>query len=233
MSFLSSRWRRVLPVAGAAAAAAALTLAGTTLAAASGSPNAQQSGHAEAVRPAASANSECQALWAVVNSDGSLARAGCPGTSSHANGAGNYDVIFPRNIRSCAYQATIGEPYGFGSISASEITMAGDDDSVDGVYVATYNSSGAVTSEPFHVSVSCAPQDRAGRVKVSWPHKSVSVSITGGVSSKTVVVATVASSAGIVVTGAVPHVSSGKATIYLSRAPSPGHPVWVSWIAAH
>jgi hypothetical protein len=223
----------VVPVAGAAAAAVALTLTGTALAAASGGPNTLPAGQAAATRPAASAASLCQSLWAVVNSSGSLARSGCPGTSSSPTSTGEYQVTFPRNVRNCAYIATIGLTGDSGTAGDGTVTLAGLAVSVDGVFVQTFNSAGALTDEPFHLSVNCAPQDRAGRVKISWPSRSASVKITSGVSSKTAVVATVASNDGIFVTAAVPHVSSGKATIYLSRAPSKGHPVWVSWFAAH
>jgi hypothetical protein len=231
MSFLASRWRRAIPVVGAAAAAAALTLTGTALAA-GGGPNTLPAGHA-VTRPAVSGASLCQSLWAVVNSDGSLARAGCPGTASKLDTTGQYQVTFPRNVRNCAYTGSIGVTGDSGAAGDGTVTTAGLAISADGVFLETFNSAGAFTDEPFHLSVSCTPQDRAGRVKISWPSRSASVTITSGVSSKTAVVATVATNDGIFVTAAVPHVSSGKATIYLSRAPSKGHPVWVSWFAAH
>jgi hypothetical protein len=232
LSFLASRWHRVLPVAGAAVAAAALTLTGTALAAASGGPNTLPAGHA-ATRPAVSAASLCQSLWAVVNFDGSLTRAGCPGTSSANLTEGQFKVTFPRNVRNCAYIATVGLVGDSGTASDGTVTVVGLAASVDGVFVQTFSSAGAPTNEPFHLSADCTPQDRAGRVKVSWPNKSVSATITSGISGSTVVVATVASNAGIFVTAAVPHSATGKATIYLSRAPSKGHPIWVSWFAAH
>ncbi len=232
MSFLASRWHRILPVAGAAVAAAALTLTGTALAAASGGPNTLPAGHA-ATRPAVSAASLCQSLWAVVEIGGSLARAGCPGTASSNLTEGQYQVTFPRNVRNCAYIATVGLPTDFGTAGDGTVTVVGLAASVDGVFVETFNAAGTATNEPFHLSVNCTPQDRAGRVKVSWPNKSVSVKVTSGISGNTIVVATVASNAGIFVTAAVPHASTGKATIYLSRAPGKGHPIWVSWFAAH
>src|ERR1700704_4687063 len=49
-------------------------------------------------------------IWAVVNADGSLARAGgaCAGTTSALIVTGAYQVIFPKNITHCAFVATVG-----------------------------------------------------------------------------------------------------------------------------
>src|SRR6266699_3276509 len=100
------KFSRVL--AGAAAAAAVVTLAGTGLAGAASSGSPQPPGpHTHAPR-AVTAATLCDQLWAVVNSDGSLARAGCPNTSSKSLSTGTYQVNFPHVITNCAFVATVG-----------------------------------------------------------------------------------------------------------------------------
>jgi hypothetical protein len=226
------RLRTVIPVISAVAVAAVLTVTGTSFAAAGGGPHAANAPTRAKVHPAVSSRSLCQALWAVVNADGTLARAGCPGTTSATDGTG-FSVSFPRNVRNCAYVATTGLTDSELTQPASFATTVGLATSEDGVFVATYNAAGATADEPFHLSVSCTPTDRAGQVKISWPNKSKSFTVTGGVSSATIVVATPRNNTGVYVLAVVPHSSSGTATIYLSRTPSKGHPVTIGWLAAH
>jgi hypothetical protein len=231
----------MIPVVSAAAVAAVLTLAGTSFAASGAGPNSagpssagpNSGGAAARTGTAVSAGSLCQSLWAVVNANGALARAGCPGTTSAVSAGGGYQVLFPRNVRHCAYLATVGTSGTAdippdGTASVTQLTA-----SVDGVFVATYNSAAAFTNEPFHLSVTCAPAQRAGHVTISWPHTAATVSVSGGVSSATVIVATPRNNVGVTVVAAVPHTTSGTATIDLSKAPRKGHPVVVSWIAVN
>src|ERR1035437_3829267 len=101
------RLRGLFPFLVAGAVAAALTLAGTTIAAA-GAPAANIGPATARVVPHVTTSSLCQSLWAVVNSDGTLARSGCAGTTSKHVSTGGYQVIFHRNITGCAYLATTG-----------------------------------------------------------------------------------------------------------------------------
>jgi hypothetical protein len=231
----------MIPVAVAAAAATALTLAGTSLAASSGPNSAGPDGAGlssagtspAAVRPAVSSRSLCTSLWAVVNINGTLARAGCPGTTSAVSAGGGYQVLFPRDVRGCAYLATVGTSGARGLPADGTATVTGLGYSADGVYVATYDPAAAFVNEPFHLSVTCAPAQRAGQVTIYWPHTSKTISVPGGVSASTVIVATPRNDTGAAVVAAVPHTAVGTATIYLSRAPSKGHPVLVGWIAGN
>jgi hypothetical protein len=95
-------------------------------------------------------------IWAVVNADGTLARAGgaCAGTTSSGSG-GAFDVIFPKNIVNCAYVATIGSPDRSGTLPAGTVTVVGAAISKNGVFVETWNSSGTLTPMPFHLVVDC------------------------------------------------------------------------------
>jgi len=103
-------------------------------------------------------------LWAVVNSDGSLARSGCSGTTSHTSidaGDTNYDVLFTKSVKACAFNATVGSSASSGTVppglvaATSDVGVVGEGDSPDGVFIEAFNSSGTPTPEGFHLSVTC------------------------------------------------------------------------------
>ena len=93
-------------------------------------------------------------LWAVVSSDGRLVR---DKGAQDANrvGTGRYEVIFARNVRSCAYIASIGLPGAEGVAPPGQISTAGRNGARNGVFVATQNSSGGRASRGFHLVVNC------------------------------------------------------------------------------
>jgi hypothetical protein len=69
--------------------------------------------------------------------------------------AGQYEVIFNQNVRNCAYVATLGDP-GFTAVPTSgEIVVAGRATSLNGVFIATRDSTGAASSRAFHLAVFC------------------------------------------------------------------------------
>jgi ABC-type antimicrobial peptide transport system permease subunit len=93
-------------------------------------------------------------FWAVVNSDGTLARdRGAVSSQRFTNG--EYEVIFSRNVRNCAYVATIGLSGSFGISPPGEITVVGRFGNRRGVYVTTHDSTGAFADRSFHLQVSC------------------------------------------------------------------------------
>jgi hypothetical protein len=91
-------------------------------------------------------------LWAVVNSDGTVAR-GRGVRSSQRLATGQYEVRFSGRVRDCGYTATLGNAgitaqLGFVSaVRRSELE--------DAVFVATWNTAGTHTDLPFHLTVSC------------------------------------------------------------------------------
>lgn len=95
-------------------------------------------------------------LWAVVNSDGSLARTGCAGTTSNASAGGGFDVVFTNKVRGCVYIATIGTSADSGIAVPGYVEVVGAVGDPDGVFVDTFDSSGTVTAEGFHLSVDCS-----------------------------------------------------------------------------
>jgi hypothetical protein len=97
-------------------------------------------------------------LYAVVNSDGTLARS-FRAVSAKKLGPGQYEVIFNRNVRKCAYVATIGLPRNMCSSPPGEITVAGRYTTDRGVFVTTYSSVGTLEDRGFHLAVHCRPEE--------------------------------------------------------------------------
>lgn len=100
---------------------------------------------------------EALSHMAVVSSVGQLARA--RGVTSVARtAAGRYQVIFDRDVRSCAYTATVGDTSAAGP-GTGTASVSGLPSSVNGVQVRTvsYNVNGNPVNEnkPFHLIVSC------------------------------------------------------------------------------
>jgi hypothetical protein len=91
-------------------------------------------------------------LWAVVNSNGTIARSS--GTvSSAAFSAGFYEVIFNRDISNCAYVGSLGDAGGSTVLGFFSAVRRGGN--ANGIFVETGNTAGAATAEPFHVAILC------------------------------------------------------------------------------
>ena len=93
-------------------------------------------------------------LWAVVRSDGTLARG--VGAVSSSGVAGNYEVKFNRDITGCAFGVTIGgsadasESFGIAEAQITSLTNGRDS-----VTVFTESDSGGLTNRGFHLIVDC------------------------------------------------------------------------------
>jgi hypothetical protein len=90
---------------------------------------------------------------AVIGSGGAAVRA--RGLASSARtGTGTYQAIFDRDLRQCAYVATLGDESaaapGTGQVSVTSLPS-----NVNGVRVLTRNSDGAAANRSFHLVVSC------------------------------------------------------------------------------
>jgi hypothetical protein len=91
--------------------------------------------------------------FAVVTADGVSARARGVGSVTRTS-AGRYQVIFDRDVRNCAYFATIGDP-GAAGVASGEIATHALSTNVNGVVVATDNDGGTAADRPFHLIVPC------------------------------------------------------------------------------
>jgi hypothetical protein len=91
--------------------------------------------------------------FAVVNINGTLARGNGVSSSSRI-GTGQYQVIFTRNVTTCAYTATVGQP---GNTSTDGFAMTAlRFGTVNGVFVDTRAAlTGSRSDRPFHLLVSC------------------------------------------------------------------------------
>ena len=64
-------------------------------------------------------------------------------------------MIFNKNVRSCAYIATIGEVEDSGTEPAGFITTAARFSDINGVFVQTSNTGGSGEDRDFHLMVAC------------------------------------------------------------------------------
>jgi hypothetical protein len=159
MMKVSSKWS-VLLVAVAAAVFGGVVLIGSGFAQTSelqDSANSQPSKSrfaAEGSGDFQASATNARVLWAVVSSDGRLARDKGARDANRLR-TGNYEVIFERNVRRCAYVASIGLPGTEGMASPGQISTVGRVGARNGVFVATQNSSGGRASRGFHLVVNC------------------------------------------------------------------------------
>jgi hypothetical protein len=92
-------------------------------------------------------------LWAVIDGNGSLVR-GRGVTSATRASTGAYHIVFKKNVRKCAYLATIGRT-GAEVAEPGEIGTGGLPETVKGVWVRTRDSAGNLSDRSFHVGIIC------------------------------------------------------------------------------
>ena len=93
-------------------------------------------------------------LWAVIDFNGTVARASGIGTGTFREDTGIYDVFFNRDVSGCAYVASLGGPDA-GTPPAGTVAVTNLSDAPKGLFVITRNSAGNNASLPFHVAVFC------------------------------------------------------------------------------
>jgi hypothetical protein len=92
--------------------------------------------------------------FAVVNAGGQQVRA--RGTTSASRTAeGRYQVIFDRDVRGCAYYATVGGPTAAAPPDNGQITLSSLATNVNGVDIRTTGANGNDANKPFHLVVLC------------------------------------------------------------------------------
>lgn len=138
-----------------AATALAVTgaLGGTALAADAPADNTGESSPRTSAAPAVSALPVDAPRFAVISETGQVVR-GSAGVTAGLTSAQNVEVLFDRDIRGCAYTATIGgkandvPPPGF-------ITVAQRAGKANGVFVAILNNDLTKANRSFHLTVTC------------------------------------------------------------------------------
>ena len=90
---------------------------------------------------------------AAIGANGVVARGRGVGSAART-GNGRYQVIFDRDVRSCAYLATVADP-GAANPPQGQVTAGALASNVNGVDIRTETSGGAAANKPFHLLVSC------------------------------------------------------------------------------
>jgi hypothetical protein len=103
--------------------------------------------------PAGPAGEDASVLWAMVRDDGTLGRGSGVTGASALGGAGQFEVIFDRDVSQCVYQATIGTEVD-GSASG-QVSVAPRLGQPNGVFLLTRDVDGVIADRPFHLSVFC------------------------------------------------------------------------------
>ena len=93
------------------------------------------------------------ARFAVVSGGGQLVR----GRNAQAarTAAGRYQVIFDRDVRGCAYYATLGGPTAAAPPDNGQISVSSLASNVNGVDIRTTGANGNDANKPFHLLVLC------------------------------------------------------------------------------
>jgi hypothetical protein len=107
------------------------------------------------------------ALFAVIDPDGTWSRGYPSGTGYVSNKLGSadgepdlgtYDVLFgTTDITGCGYVASVGSSAATGSSAPGYATVVRRASEPSGVYIQTYDKTGALADLGFHLLVQCAP----------------------------------------------------------------------------
>jgi hypothetical protein len=116
---------------------------------------------------------EQELLWAVVDGDGEAIVRGNGAVSVNRSSAGVYQVRFTRNVRDCAYVASVGLTGFSGNPQPGEIGVVGENASVTGVWIQTFNSAGTSADRDFHLIVDCGRAASPARVVPSSGSRSL------------------------------------------------------------
>lgn len=139
--------RKISTFAALASAIIFTAAAPVTALAATGS-NAPRASHAVDTKGASNISG-----WAVVEADGSLARgSNAKGSSKVADGS--YEVNFNSKLKSCVFNATLGNSSD-GNPSHGTIVVANRAGDIRSVFVETRDVAGTLTDLSFHLNVTC------------------------------------------------------------------------------
>jgi hypothetical protein len=92
-------------------------------------------------------------LWAVIRDNGTTARGFGATFSQNIGSPGEYEVVFNRDVRSCAYIASLGDETT--STRYGEVSAVQRFSKPNAVFVQTLNSGGGKADAAFHLAVLC------------------------------------------------------------------------------
>ena len=102
-------------------------------------------------------NSDCACtMYAVVNANETLARS-FRAVSVTKIYTGSYTVEFNRNVRECAYVATIGLSTDMLVSPPGQISVVAANGDPNSVFLSTSNSFGSLADRGFHLAAHCPP----------------------------------------------------------------------------
>ena len=94
-------------------------------------------------------------MFAVVNADSTLARGShVVSTDRVGGGDGSYEIVFDRDVSTCAWISQIGKP-DTTSTSVGFIRQALRTGNPNAVFIGTYSTAPAAADRPFHLVVVC------------------------------------------------------------------------------
>jgi len=97
-----------------------------------------------------------EVFYAVISASGAVVRgAGVNSSTTVLHATGEYNVLFDQNVSACSFEASIGLTGSSGTAPPGFVTVVGLAISSYGVWVSTYNVTGVLTSQPFHLTVLC------------------------------------------------------------------------------
>jgi len=92
-------------------------------------------------------------MWAVINPDATVSRSS-GGVTAASLGSAQFEVIFNRDVRNCAYVAAIGGATNDIPAPGFAVSTQFNPD-VNAVQVNIFDSVGNPTDRPFHLIVTC------------------------------------------------------------------------------
>jgi hypothetical protein len=120
--------------------------------------------------------------WAVVAGDGTLARSTTDVLSSSRIAAGAYQVLTNHAVTGCAYVADPGVTGSVGSVGAPAFTVtalrAG---TTTGVFVNSFDKTGASVDFPFHLHIDCNPKGTWAVINSDGTVSRGSLNVTGAI----------------------------------------------------
>jgi hypothetical protein len=105
--------------------------------------------------PAGAAGKSATTLWAVVESDGTLARGSGVTKTDQPFGTGTYEVVFNQDVFNCAYLTGLGDGGDTGAEYKGNVAVTHRDGNRNAVFVRAFDATGTLADQPFHMAVFC------------------------------------------------------------------------------
>lgn len=105
--------------------------------------------------PAGANGKSATTLWAVVESNGTLARGSGVVKTDQPFGTGTYEVVFNQNVFQCAYITGLGDGGDTAAEYKGNVAVTHRDGNPNAVFVRGFDATGTLANQPFHIAVFC------------------------------------------------------------------------------